>query len=168
MVVLLLKIQQKYDTIDAFSNSAIIFKRKASPKIISWISVLLIGSILLILTMILYQYDVYSIYYAKVVNNDEVNHLEIVVDDRFIQNENRNYLEINGNITKCHLLSVSGNYYLLDGVKYWNVIYECNLPSELNINNNVIEVKMDMGKQTLLEVLKNKIRKVVHDARIRN
>ncbi len=159
---------QKLDCIDIFNNSAVIYLRKSSSKIVSWISILLIGSLLFSWILLFYNYETYNVYYAKVVKNDEENYISMSVDETFIELQNRNFLEINSEEYKCHLMSMSDNYYLLNEHKYWQTTFECELPEQLNINENVIEVKVDKGKTTLFKQIINKIRKGMKNGRIKN
>ncbi len=158
---------QKFNNIDIFNNSSVIYKRKASTKITSWISILIISSIIFGLIMYFYQYDISNIYYAHVVNNDDDNYLYFTVDESFISMKNRNYLEINGRDYKCHLSSFSDNYYLVNSKKIWEVYFDCELPEELNINDNLVEVRVEKRRTTLFKELMNKLRKEIKNGRIK-
>lgn len=159
---------QKYEDIDVFNNSSLTYMKKSSSMVVSWISIILIGSILFSLIIFFYEYDAYNIYFAKVVNNEDNNYLNITVDESFISMKNRNYLEINNEVRKCHLKSMSDNYYIFNESKYWEVIYECDIPTELNINNNIVEVRVDKEKTTLFKELVNKVREGIKNGRIKN
>ena len=136
---------QKFYSIDVYNNASIIYMRKASSIIISWISILIIGSILLGSIMFFLRYDDYNVYYANVVNTEDGNYISFSADESFIELKNRNYMELSGQKCKCHLLDMTDNYYIYNGIKYWNVMYDCEMPNEINVNNNVIEVRIDKG-----------------------
>ena len=154
-----MKTLQKFNDIDIFNNSSVIYKRKSSSKITSWINILLIGIIIFGLIMYFYEYDISNIYYAKVLNNGDENYLYFSVDQSFISMKNRNYLEINGDEYKCHLSSFSDNYYLINNKKIWEVYFDCELPDELNVNDNLVEVRVEKRKTTLFKEMVNKLGK---------
>lgn len=162
-----MKTSQKFNSIDIFFNSSVIYKRKPSIKVISWISILLISSVIFGLIMCFYKYDISNIYYARVINNDDENYIHFSVDESFISMKNRNYLEINNKEYKCHLSSFSDNYYLVNSEKIWEVYFDCELPDELNINDNLIEVRVEKRRTTLFKELIMKLRKEFKDGRIK-
>ena len=156
---------QKFDVIDVFNNSSVIYMLKPNSKIVSWISILVATLVTLFLISILYKYEEFNIYFAKVINNDEENYISIAVDEEFIDLKNRNYLEINDDIYKCHLISMTDNFYIYNDSKYWDALYECNLPDELNVNNNVLKVKVDKNTTTIFEKIIEKIRRGINNGR---
>ena len=147
---------QKLAKIDIFNNAQIIFDRKLESKIYIWVIVLIVISGLFIFISLFYRYETYD------------NYLTFTVGEDFISKKNRNYLIINDEDIKCHLLKMSDNYYLIDGSKYWDVFFECELGQELNFNSNVLEVKIDNGSTTLYQYFIAKLRKVVKSGRIKN
>ena len=158
----------KYNNINLFENSSIIYMRKQQNKIVSYMIILLIGSILFLLIATRYKYTKYNIYYGKVVNIEDNNYIYMTVDSDFIDEKNRNYLEINDKEYKCHLRSVSDNYYVYNSTKYWEVTFNCDLPEEININDNLIEIKMSSNKTTLFKEIIKKIKKGLKNARVKN
>lgn len=159
---------QKLSNIDIFNNSSIIYMRKPDSIIATWTNVLLVGCFMFCLISCFYEYSIFNIYYAKVINNEESNYIYIQVDEEFVSLKNRNYLEINGEISKCHLDSFSDDYYVLNSKKYWEASYECELPDDLNVNDNLIEVRVEKRKTTLFKELIRKIRKELKNARVKN
>lgn len=158
----------KWNHIDIFNNSEIVYMRKPNNLIISWISILIIGSILFGIIIFFYKFETSVIYYGKVINVEEDNYISMAVDEEFINLKNRNYLTINNKECKCHLRSMSDNYYILNGLKYWEAIFDCEIADEININDNIIEVKIEKEKQTLFDKIVFKIRKGLKNGRIRN
>ena len=152
---------QKYESLNIYDNSSIVYMRKASSKIISWFNILIIGSIIFGIICFKYKYNISNFYYAKVVNTDEDNYISVDVDEEFIELKNRNYLVINNDEVKCHLISFSDNYFLENSQKHWIVNYECNLSDDINVNNNLVEVEVEKRKTTLFKELCSKIRKRV-------
>lgn len=160
--------QQRYNDIDIYNNSSVIYLRKNDITIPFWITLLLIGSIIFVLISCFYKYTISNIYYAKIVNTDEENYLYMEVDEEFISLKNRNYIEINGEDYSCHLLDFSDKYYILNDKKYWGVSYECEIPEELNVNDNLVKVKIDKRKTTLLKEIILKVRKELKHERVKN
>lgn len=162
-----MKTLQKFNNIDIFNNSSVIYKRKSSSKITSWISILLMSSLTFCLIIYFYEYNISDIYYAKVVKNDDENYLYFSVDQSFISMKNRNYLEINGDEYKCHFSSFSDSYYLIDNKKIWEVYFDCELPNELNINDNLVEIRIEKRRTTLFKEMVNKLRKELKNGGIK-
>ena len=152
---------QKYESLNIYDNSSIVYLRKQSSKIISWFNILIIGSILFCIIGFKYKYSISNIYYAKVIHNDEENYISIDVDEDFLLMKNRNYLNIDDEDYKCHLLSFSDNYYVVNSQKHWVVNFDCNIPDDINVNNNLVEIKLEKRKTTLFKEISTKIRKRV-------
>lgn len=159
---------QKFDNLSIFNNSSVIYKRKPNSIITSWISILLVATLLFCLIAFFYKYSISNIYYAKVINTEDENYITINVDQDFISMKNRNYLKIGDDEYKCHLISSSDNYYIMNSKKYWQVNYDCDLPDELNINDSLIEVHIEMRETTLFKELIRKIRKEIKNGRLKN
>ena len=62
-------IQKKYSSINSFNNSSIVYGRKESLFLISWIYIFIIGSIVLISISLFYKFNIFNMYYAKVIKN---------------------------------------------------------------------------------------------------
>lgn len=157
----------KYSNINIFENKSTIYLRKSDYKIVSWITILIIGSLLLISLSLFYKFELFTIYHAKVINTDEENYISVLVDNEFLKSKKRNYLEINNEECKCHLIDSSNNYIIINNLKYWQLNYECELSIENNINNNLLEVKIRNDKQSLFQYILEKIRKESENARTR-
>ena len=161
-------IQKKYNDINSFDNSEIIYGRKTPLFIISWNYILLISLLLLLLIIFFYKYTIFNIYYAKVIKSKEENYIYMTVDSDYISLKNRNYLEIDGEEYKCKLKTFSDNYYYIGTKKYWDATYKCDLPSEINVNDNLIEVRVERRRTTLFNEILEKIKKGVKNARVKN
>ena len=94
-------IQKKYSSINSFNNSSIVYGRKESLFLISWIYIFIIGSIVLISISLFYKFNVFNMYYAKVIKNKNENYIYMTIDSDFVSLRNRNYLEIDGEERKC-------------------------------------------------------------------
>ena len=142
--------------------------RKTENGITTWINVVFITSFIFCLISCLYKFNIFNIYYAKVVNNDENNYMYMQVDENFINVKNRNRLIINDEDTKCNLVDVSDRYYVLNSKKYWEVAYKCELPEEINVDQNIIKVRVQMRKTTIFKELLRSLRRKFENARIKN
>lgn len=151
--------KKDYSDIDIYNNSAIIYYRKNDIFIPFWITVLFVATFVFVLIACFYKYSLYDIYYGKVIINNEENYILLEVDENFILKKNRNFLNINNEDYKCELVDFSDKYYIFNEKKYWNVSYECEIPEEINVNNNIVKVKIDKRKTTLLKEIIIKIRK---------
>jgi len=160
--------RQKYNSIDIFNNFSNIYMRRPESSIATWNNVLFISFFIFCLISCLYEFNIFNIYYAKVINNDENNYVYLQVDQDFLNVKNRNYLNIYDEDIKCNLLEFSDNYYIVDSKKIWEVSYKCDLPEETNIDGNIIKVKVQMRKTTLFKELLKKIRRKFENARIKN
>lgn len=159
---------QKYDNLDIFNNSKAVYMQKTNNKIISYITIIFIVSILFLLLSVFYKYEIFNIYYGKVYKQDDESYLILNVDSDFINVSKRNYLEINNEIVKCHLKSFSDNYVIYNNKKYWEVTYECELPEELNVNNNMLEIKINRRETTLFNEFLSKMKWGIKNGRTKN
>ena len=161
-------ISKKYDDLEIFNNSSVVYMQKTNNRIISYITILLILCFIFILFAYFYKFNIFNIYYGKVYKEDDDTYLVMNVDSDFINMSKRNYLEINDKSEKCHLESFSDNYVVYNNKKYWEVTYSCELPDELNINNNVLEVKVNKRETTLFNEFIRKVNRGIKDGRIKS
>ena len=159
---------QKYDSLDMFNNSSIVYMKKTNNKIISFITILIVFSILFLLLAIFYKFEVFNIYYGKVYKEEDNTYVVFNVDSDFINVSKRNYLEINKKSIKCHLDSFSDNYILYNNTKYWEVTYSCELPKELSLDNNTLEIRIDRRSTTLFNELRRKVERGIKNGRTKN
>ena len=159
---------QKYDSLDMFNNSSIVYMKKTNNKIISFITILIVFSILFLLLAIFYKFEVFNIYYGKVYKEEDNTYVVFNVDSDFINVSKRNYLEINKKSIKCHLDSFSDNYILYNNKKYWEVTYTCELPEELSLDNNMLEIRIDRRSTTLFNELRRKVERGIKNGRTKN
>jgi len=150
---------REYSEIDIYNNSSVIYYRKNNIFIPFWITILFICLFLFIMISCFYKYTLVDIYYGKIINNDDSNYIMLEVDEEFILRKKRNYLNINNEDYKCQLVDSNDKYYILNDKKYFNISYECEIPEEINVNNNIVKVKIDKRKTTILNELIIKIRK---------
>ena len=163
-----MKTYQKYEEIDIYNNSAVIYLRKPSVKISCWVNILVFCILIFICMALFYEYKISNIYYAKVSIEEEQSYIYMTVDNSFISYKNRNYLNINGEDYPCHLESFSDNYYLVNSKKMWDVIYSCEIPENLKFDGNILQVEINVRKTTIYKEFVNKLRKELDDGRIKN
>ena len=161
-------IQKKYDDLDIYNNSSIVYMQKTSNRIISYITILLILSFSILIFSCTYKFNVFNIYYGKVYKEDDDTYLIMNVDSDFVNLSKRNYLEVNDKSVKCHLESFSDNYVIYNNKKYWEATYSCELPEELDVNNNILEIKVDKRNTTLFNELIRKVKRGIKDGRVKS
>jgi len=161
-------IQKKYDDLDIFNNSSVVYMKKTNNRIISYVVILIIFSVLFLSLAFFYKFEIFNIYYGKVYEQDDETYVVLNVDSDFINISKRNYLEINNKSIKCHLNSFSDNYVVYNNKKYWEVTYECELPDELNVNNNMIEIKIDRRTTTLFNEFIKKVKRGIKNGRTKS
>lgn len=159
--------EHNFEAIDVFNNSSIIYKRKTPNGIISWINILVIGSLIFFLIISLYEYEDYNIYKGIVVKNSEENYIYLFADDNFFPLKNRNYFIVENKKCRGHVVLISDDYYIMNNSKYRKVNIECELPKDLNIDKNVLDIKVDKGKVTILKKVIRKIKKGINNGKIK-
>lgn len=156
-----------YSSIDIFNNREVLYKNNSNNKVISWITIVILGSVVLLSISLFYKFKLYSIYNGKVIKNEKDNYIELNVDDSFFKYKNRNYYIINEKKYRCHINEIADSYYISEK-KYYSVKINCDISKDININNSIVEIKVDEGKVTLFEVFVKKIKKGIKNARIKN
>jgi len=138
----------KMNNIDIYNNSAIILKRKQPKSIISWITILIILLVLLIILFYI-PFNNYKNYMGYVIIDDDSSYLniDITLSDFPINMNNKLYIK-------------SDKYdYDIITVNEDNIILKLDLKEELKVNYNIVPVNVLSSRTTVLEILKNKIRK---------
>lgn len=120
-----------------------------------WIFMILISTSLLSVVF-LYKYSHYLVYYGGCVQ-EERPYLKVLIKEKDLK-EISTQLIINENSYKCLINKISINYIMDNNyVKYYEVFYDCPL---LKIRENeIIKLKIDLGKKTIYETLKEKAKK---------
>lgn len=157
----------KCSNINVFKNKSVIYLRKGDYRVISWITILVLFTMMLMTLCVFYKFESFAIYHAQVINTEEDNYIILLADNEFLKSKRRNYLEINDKESKCSLIDADNNYVIINNSKYWQVNYECELSDDDNINNNLLEIKIRYDKQSLFQYILQKIRKEHENARIR-
>lgn len=133
------------DKLDIYNNSAIILKRTTPKSIISWITILIILSIL-ILIFIFIPFKIYNTSIGSV-----------------IVEENKCYISLNSSdfpIIKDNNLYIRGKKYDYEVVyiENDNVLLKIDLEDNIRINNNKIIVNFLKDRTTVFNILKSKIK----------
>lgn len=103
------------------------------------------------LVVIVFNNNFYNYFTGKfsVVNNDEVSLVVNYSDlDKIINNEN---IIIEG--TKFTYKINKINDYMYDGILFKEIIMNVDLPDKLNIINNYLDYKIELGKETIFDIL---------------
>ena len=136
------------DKIDIYNDSAIILDKKIPNKIISWITILIILTIL----FIMFSFIPFNIYKPL------VGYVDITNDSSYlILNLNNRDFPINKN-KELYIKNKKYNYEIVE-IKEDKLILSINLDDNLKIQNNVITVNVLKVRTTLFNIIKQKIKK---------
>lgn len=128
---------------------------KSPSKNIKIFILLLIAMFLLIIPICFYPYSKYIKTKAVVKYLDSDYKVILYLKDISKINQYEFYIE---NIKKdFSVLSISEDYYLIEGDNFYEVILSLDLDDFYKLNNNVLELKIKLGKTTIIERIKEVI-----------
>lgn len=138
----------KMDNLDIYNNSAIILDKKTPKNIISWITILIILT-LLFLIISLIPFNIYKpmIGYVDIINNSSYLVLDINNSDFPIYKNTELYIK-----TKKY------NYKIVK-LEENKLVLNVELDNNLKIQNNIITVNILKNRTTLFKTIKDKIKK---------
>lgn len=138
----------KMDKIDIYNDSAIILEKKTPKKIISWITILIILTIIFIII----SFIPFNLYKTK------VGYVNIVDNNSYIVLPNN---ESDFPVHKNQKLYIKDKKYNYKIVKLESdkLILKINLDNNLKIQNNVLTLNILKYRTTLFKIIKNKIKK---------
>lgn len=147
------------DNINFLYNSEIILRRK-SFKIKYYIIFMVLFIAILSIFLGFYKYHSYSNFKAVLLKDKNDYHLKILVNTENMNVINNKYLIINNLRYKYKIKNISDEYYLDEFYnKYYEVLIDTKIDSKLVINNNVIDISIELPKETFLKKLLTKIKK---------
>lgn len=128
---------------NAFNNSRVMIERKTPKKIISWITILIIITVLFICISVFYKYRKYNTYSALILKDDYV-YLKIYSQDlpnseMYIYNKKVDYKVISND--------------------FESTLVKCDLKGDYLITGNPIKIYFKGGYTTLFNEIKNKLRR---------
>lgn len=139
------------DKIDVFDNSAVIMMRKSPPKIISWITIITISLIAFLIVSIFYKYNRYTNYIGTIVKEDEQYYVKLFIEENKIITFSDSKLLINSKVVEYQIETISKNYYLNEhSEKMYEVSLRCVLPQNLIIANNLVQLRFESLKTTIM------------------
>lgn len=138
----------KMDKIGIYNDSAIILEKKTPKKIISWITILIILTIIFIII----SFIPFNLYKTK------VGYVNIVDNNSYIVLPNN---ESDFPVHKNQKLYIKDKKYNYKIVKLESdkLILKINLDNNLKIQNNVLALNILKYRTTLFKIIKNKIKK---------
>lgn len=138
----------KMDNLDIYNNSAIILDKKTPKKIISWVTILIILTLLFLIILFI-PFNIYKSFigYVNIVDNSSYLVLDINYSDFPINKNNELYI-------KKQKYS-----YKVVKLEHNKLILSINLDNNLKIQNNIIPVNILKKRTTLFRIVKNKIKK---------
>ena len=138
----------KMDKLDIYNDSAIILDKKTPKNIISWITILIILTLLFLVFSVI-PFNIYKplIGYVDIVDNNSYLILNLIDGDFPINKNNQLYIK-------------NKQYdYEIVNIKEDKMTININLDNNLKIQNNIITVNLLKTRTTLFEIIKNKIKK---------
>ena len=142
----------KTHNIDILYNSEIILKRK-SFKIKYYIIFTSIFITILLAFASFYKYYSYKNFKAVLIKEKNDYFLKILVKEDDINS-------INNKKYKYKIKNINKEYYLDELYnKYHEILIKCKIDSKLIINNNVIDISIELPKQTFIQNVIKKIKK---------
>ena len=138
----------KMDNLDIYNDSAIILEKKTPKKIISWITILIILTLLFVLFSFL-PFNIYKplVGYVDIVDNSSYLILNLDDSDFPINKSNELYIK-----------NKKYNYKIVK-IKEDKLILSINLDNNLKIQNNIVTINILKNRTTLFKIIKNKIKK---------
>lgn len=135
----------KEDKLDIYNNSAIIIDKKTPSKIISWITILIILSLIVIIFSFI-KFNVYKSYFCY-------------IDKDFCIISNLEYSDFP--VDKSNNLYIKGKKYSYDviGIKNNNLVLKIDLDSSMKIQNNIIAINILKNRTSLIKIIRKKIKK---------
>lgn len=138
----------KMDKIDIYNDSAIILEKKTPKKIISWITILIILTLIFLFLSFL-PFNLYKtkVGYVNIVDNNSYIVLPIDESD-FPVHKNK----------KLFIKNKKYNYKIMK-LESDKLILKINLDNNLKIQNNIVKINILKDRTTLFKIIKNKIKK---------
>ena len=136
------------DKLDIYNDSAIILEKKTPKKIISWITILIILTIL----FVVFSFIPFNIYkplygYVDITNNSSYLILDVNNSDFPVNKNNELYIK-----------NKKYNYKIVK-IEEDKLILSVNLDNNLKIQNNIITANILKNRTTLFKIIKSKIKK---------
>ena len=140
------------ESINAFEYSKLKLLNENPPKVISWITILILFVILGLFFSVFFQFYIFSTYTGYIDTNDDYN-IRVVVDKDIFTIKDNYELYIDNKKYDYEIINI--DYY--NG--YYEVFIDCNLDDEILVNNNIVTVRFQKYKTTLIKEFIKKIRK---------
>lgn len=147
------------DNIDILENNNTIWLQKIPHKITIWVVIIIMGLITLGFFICCYPYNNIKIYEGLVQKNDLGYYINILVLENDINNITDKKLLINNKDRKYQIANISDDYYLDNNNKYREVTLKTTIDKKSIINNNILELKFIVGKTTIYQIFKERIKK---------
>lgn len=147
------------DNINAFYNSDVILQRK-SLNIKVYIFFLTCFLILLLILLSCISYHSYINLTAVLIKEQNSYYLRTLVLEEQIENINQKSLIISNKKSKYEIKNISEEFILDEKYnKYYEVILETEIEKNLIINNNILNISIELPKETFVQKLIKKIKK---------
>lgn len=146
--------------INIFDNSKIMFERKSPFLIVSWITILIIFTIIFLIMSIFYEFNRYKSYYGKINKEGDKYYVQLFLEESAIYSFQNDTVLINKKIVSYKIESISDEYYDI-GLKHLTKEMIFQITDNYNdlSGNSIIEVVIESPKTTVLKQIIKRIKK---------
>ena len=136
------------DNLDIYNESAIILNNKTPKSIISWITILIIFTVVICILSFV-PFNIYKNINSYIIHNENGFYLKLLLKESDFP------------IYKNKLLYIKGDDYSYDVVEIKDnvVILKLDLKDDIKIDNNVVVANILIDRTTIFKIIKNKIKK---------
>jgi len=145
-------------SIDIYNNSEIILQRKESLIYKVFILIVLLFFVVILLLMTLYKYDKTS----KVKGIVKDNKINLTVSESNLKLLSNSDILVNENKYKVNINSISEAIYDSNYNAYYELSLNIALDEDILIQNNILDINILLGKTTLYEQVKERIKEGIH------
>jgi len=147
--------------IDIYSNKYLINNKKCNIATI-WTMLLIIFFLIFLNISFNYKYRIYENYLGYIKKIDDSFKVVIYVLEEEVSNVVNYSMIIEGSKYNFEIENISEEIYLVDNLKYKEMILDVNLNKKYELENNVINITLEKGHETLWNKLKKGIKKWIN------
>ncbi len=147
------------DSIEILDNNKTVWLQKIPHKIIIWLIIVITSLFILGLLIYFYPYNKIKIYEGLVQKDNQDYYINILVLERDVNNITNKTLLIDNKKKDYKVINISSDYYLDNNQRYREVTLKTIINKYSIINNNILELKFIIGKTTIYQLFKERIRK---------
>lgn len=138
----------EFDNINIYNDSSIIINEKTPKSIISWITILIILSLIMIIIFSI-PFNIYLTLNGYVTIEDNETYLNLLLENSDFPINKKNEL---------YIKNVKYDYSIVN-IDRENMILKVDLKDEIKLENNIVIVNLVKDRTTVFKLIKNKIKK---------